>query len=166
MPRTDSKLTHLDPAGNARMVDVSNKTPTRREAIAEGYIEMNASTLRAIANGTVPKGEVLGVARVAGIMAAKRTGELIPLCHPLGVESVEVGFDVPQLEPDDGNDAVRLYAKAVSRIFAKTGVEMESLTAVSVALLTVYDMCKAIDKTMSIGGIKVISKTGGKSQAT
>src|SRR5262245_5711754 len=143
MAKPKPTLTHLDAEGNARMVDVSAKTPTHREAIAEGYIEMNAATLRAIADGTVPKGEVLGVARIAGIMAAKRTGELIPLCHPLGVESVEVDFDVPQLEPDDGKNSVRLYAKAVSRIFAKTGVEMESLTAVSVALLTVYDMCKA-----------------------
>ena len=160
---SDSNLTHLDPAGNARMVDVSNKTATARQAMAEGFIEMNQRTLAAIAEGTVPKGEVLGVARLAGIMAAKRTGDLIPLCHPLPIESVEVDFDVPALEPDEGSQTVRLYVKAITRIVAKTGVEMEALTAVSVALLTVYDMCKAIDKTMVIGGIKVLMKTGGKS---
>jgi cyclic pyranopterin phosphate synthase len=110
----------------------------------------------------VPKGEVLGTARVAGIMAAKRCGELIPLCHPLPVESVEVNFDVPELEPD-GAEPVRLYVKAAARISARTGVEMEALTAVAVAALTVYDMCKAIDKTMSIDGIHLVSKTGGTS---
>lgn len=157
------KLSHVDDAGRARMVDVSRKSPTAREAIAEGYVEMNAATLRAIAEGTIPKGEVLGVARVAGIMAAKRTGELIPLCHPLPVESVEVDFDIPQLEPDDGQETVRLYVKGIARIVAKTGVEMEALTAVSVALLTIYDMCKAIDKQMVLGDIKVTKKTGGKS---
>ncbi len=156
-------LTHLDSAGHAKMVDVSTKSATAREAIAEGYIEMHADTLRAIADGSVPKGEVLGVARVAGIMAAKRTGELIPLCHPLPVESVEVDFDVPVLEPDSKDEPVRLYIKAVARIVAKTGIEMEALTAVSVAALTVYDMCKAIDKQMVIGGIKLLKKTGGKS---
>jgi cyclic pyranopterin phosphate synthase len=103
---------------------------------------------------------VLGTARVAGIMAAKRCGDLVPLCHPLPLESVEVDFDVPELEPD-GREPVRLHVKAVARITAKTGVEMEALTAVSVAALTVYDMCKAIDKAMVIGGIRLVSKTGG-----
>ena len=123
---------------------------------------MQAATLRAIASGNVPKGEVLNTARVAGIMAAKRCGELIPMCHPLPVESVEVGFDVPELEPD-GREPVRLHVKAVARISARTGVEMEALTAVTVAALTVYDMCKAIDKTMVIGDVRLLSKTGGTS---
>jgi cyclic pyranopterin phosphate synthase len=154
------KLTHLDEKGAARMVDVGTKPVTAREALAEGFIEMHPATLRAIAEEKVPKGEVLNTARVAGIMAAKRCGELIPLCHPLPVESVEVDFDVPELEPD-GDEPVRLHVKAVARITGKTGVEMEALTAVSVAALTVYDMCKAIDKAMVIGGIRLVSKSGG-----
>src|SRR5688572_16903952 len=154
------KLTHLDASGKAKMVDVGAKPVTAREAMAEGFITLAAETIRAIAEERVPKGEVLGTARVAGILAAKRCGELIPLCHPLPVESVEVDFDVPELEPD-GQEPVRLLVKAVARITAKTGVEMEALTAVSVAALTVYDMCKAIDKTMVIGDIRLLSKTGG-----
>ena len=142
------------------MVDVGAKPVTAREALAEGFVQMQPATLRAIAEEKVPKGEVLNTARVAGIMAAKRCGELIPLCHPLPVESVEVDFDVPELEPD-GEQPVRLHVKAVARINAKTGVEMEALTAVSVAALTVYDMCKAIDKAMVIGGIRLVSKSGG-----
>ena len=157
-----SQLTHLDDAGRARMVDVGAKPVTAREAVAEGYVVIQPDTLRAIAEERVPKGEVLGTARVAGIMAAKRCGELIPLCHPLPVESVEVTFDVPELEPD-GTEPVRLHVRAVARISGKTGVEMEALTAVAVAALTVYDMCKAIDKTMSIEGIRLVSKTGGSS---
>jgi len=153
-------LTHLDSQGQARMVDVGGKPVTAREAIAEGYITLAASTLRAIAEEKVPKGEVLNTARIAGIMAAKRCGDLIPLCHPLPVESVEVHFDLPELEPDLTRP-VRLYIKAIARITAKTGVEMEALTAVSIAALTIYDMCKAIDKQMVIGDIKLISKTGG-----
>jgi cyclic pyranopterin phosphate synthase len=156
------KLTHLDEQGRARMVDVGAKAVTAREAVAEGFILLQPDTLRAIADETVPKGEVLNTARVAGIMAAKRCGELIPLCHPLGVESVEVDFDVPELEPD-GREPVRLHIKATARITAKTGVEMEALTAVCVAALTVYDMCKAIDKQMVIGEVRVMKKTGGKS---
>jgi cyclic pyranopterin phosphate synthase len=158
MPRP--KLTHLDEKGSARMVDVGAKPVTAREAHAEGFIRMHPATLRAIAEEKVPKGEVLNTARVAGIMAAKRCGELIPLCHPLPVESVEVDFDVPELQPD-GHEPVRLHVKALARITAKTGVEMEALTAVSVAALTVYDMCKAIDKAMVIGDIRLVSKTGG-----
>ena len=160
MPK--SKLTHLDETGAARMVDVGAKPVTAREAVAEGYVMMRPDTLRAIADETVPKGEVLNTARVAGILAAKRCGELIPMCHPLPVESVEVHFDVPELEPD-GDEPVRLHVKAAARITAKTGVEMEALTAVTVAALTVYDMCKAIDKTMEIGGVRLLSKKGGKS---
>src|SRR5256885_12004568 len=142
MPKT--KLTHLDDQGRARMVDVTDKAVTQREAMAEGFILLRPQTLRAIAEEKVPKGEVLNTARVAGIMAAKRCGELIPLCHPLPVESVEVDFDVPELEPA-GDQPVRVRIKAVARITAKTGVEMEALTAVSIAALTIYDMCKAID---------------------
>jgi cyclic pyranopterin phosphate synthase len=154
------ELTHLDEQGRARMVDVGHKPVTAREAAAEGFVILQPATLRAIAEGSVPKGDVFAVARVAGIMAAKRCGELIPLCHPLPVESVEVSFDLPELEPD-GREPVRLHVKAVARISAKTGVEMEALTAVTVAALTVYDMCKGIDKTMSIEGVRLVRKTGG-----
>ena len=160
MPK--SKLSHLDDAGRAKMVDVGEKPVTAREAHAEGFVLLQPDTLRAIAEERVPKGEVLGTARVAGIMAAKRCGELIPLCHPLPVESVEVNFDVPELEPEH-DQPVRLHVKAVARISAKTGVEMEALTAVSVAALTVYDMCKALEKGMTITDIRLESKTGGKS---
>jgi cyclic pyranopterin monophosphate synthase len=153
-------LTHLDAEGRARMVNVGHKPVTAREAIAEGFITLQAATLRAIAEGTVPKGEVLNTARIAGILAAKRCGELIPLCHPLPVESVEVHFDVPELEPEH-DQPVRLHIKAIARIQAKTGVEMEALTAVTLAALTIYDMCKAIDKQMVIGDVRLVSKTGG-----
>jgi cyclic pyranopterin phosphate synthase len=151
-------LTHLDASGKARMVDVGHKAPTRRAAVAEGFISLADTTLRAIADEKIAKGEVLGVARLAGIMAAKKTGELIPLCHPLAVESIDVDFDLPQLQPDPGK-RVCLRIKAVARITAKTGVEMEALTAVAVAALTIYDMCKAIDKSMVIGDIRLIKKT-------
>ena len=148
---SQQKLTHLDEQGAARMVDVGHKPTTARQAIAEGFITISSQTLRAIAEETVPKGEVLGTARIAGILAAKRCGELIPLCHPLPIESVEVGFDVPELEPQ-ADVAVRLRIHAV---------EMEAPTAVSVAASTIYDMCKAIDKKMIIDGIRLIEKTGG-----
>jgi len=153
-----NKLTHLDNQGRARMVNVGAKPISRREPIAHGDITLQPATLRAIAEEKVPKGEVLNTARIAGIMAAKRCGELIPLCHPLPIESVEVDFDLPDLQPD-GAEPVKLYIKAIARITAKTGVEMEALTAVSVAALTVYDMCKAIDKSMVISDIKLLSKT-------
>jgi cyclic pyranopterin phosphate synthase len=154
------KLSHIDEKGRARMVDVGHKPTTAREAVAEGFITLLPGTLRAIANDTVPKGEVLAAARIAGILAAKRCGELIPLCHPLPIESIEVDFDLPELEPDH-DESVRLRIKAIARITAKTGVEMEALTAVAVAALTVYDMCKAIDKSMVIGDIRLLKKTGG-----
>jgi len=157
-----AKLTHLDEKGRAQMVDVSGKPVTAREALAEGFVLLQAQTIRAIAEERVPKGEVLGTARTAGILAAKRCGELIPLCHPLPIESVTVDFDIPELEPD-GTEPVRLHIKASARISGKTGVEMEALTAVSVAALTIYDMCKAIDKTMVIDGIRLLRKTGGAS---
>ena len=131
------------------MVDVGHKPVSAREAVAEGFIVLQKATLAAITSGKVPKGEVLNTARVAGIMAAKRCGELIPLCHPLPVESVTVDFDLL----DD-----RIHITSVARVTAKTGVEMEALTAVSVAALTIYDMCKAIDKAMIIEGIRLLSK--------
>ena len=144
------KLTHLDDGGKARMVDVGQKPVTAREAVAEGYIALAPATLKAISAGKVPKGEALGTARIAGIMAAKRCGELIPLCHPLGIESVTVDFELAK-------DRIRI--EAVARVTAKTGVEMEALTAVSVAALTIYDMCKAIDKSMVIYGIALLRKS-------
>jgi len=143
------KLTHLDDQGRAKMVDVGHKPVTQREAVAEGFITLQPATLNAIASGKVPKGDVFAVARVAGITAAKKCGELIPLCHPLGIESAEIAFDVQ-------GDRVRI--EATTRITGKTGVEMEALTAVSVAALTIYDMCKAIDKQMVIEGVKLLSK--------
>jgi cyclic pyranopterin monophosphate synthase len=153
-------LTHLDKTGKAKMVNVGQKPVTQRTAVAEGFITLQRSTLEAIANEAVPKGEVLSVARLAGIMAAKRTGDLIPLCHPLAVECVEVDFDLPELT-GDRKEPLKLRIKAIAKISAKTGVEMETLTAVAVAALTIYDMCKAIDKTMTITGIRLLEKTGG-----
>lgn len=147
-------LTHLDEAGAARMVDVSVKSATVRVATAEGRIQMNPAAANAIRTGAAKKGDVLAVARVAGIMAAKRTAELIPLCHPLPLTGVTVDLTV-------GDDSVT--AVATARTTHVTGVEMEAMTAVSVALLTVYDMAKSIDKGMKIGGIRLLTKTGGKS---
>ena len=149
-----SGLTHLDAAGRARMVDVGGKAETQRVAVALGRIRMNAATLAALRDGTTPKGDVLAVARIAGIMAAKRTAELIPLCHPLALDAVSVEFAFVE----DG-----VEARATASLTGRTGVEMEALTAVSVALLTVYDMAKAIDKAMVIGGVRLIEKRGGKS---
>ena len=140
------------------MVDVGHKPTTRRVAVAEGFISLADATWRAITEEKIAKGEVLGAARLAGIMAAKRTGELIPLCHPLAVESVDVDFDLPELRPG-ATGRVRLRIKATARITAKTGVEMEALTAVAVAALTIYDMCKAIDKSMVIGDVRLIEKS-------
>jgi len=147
-------LTHLDDAGAARMVDISAKADTARVAIAEGRIEMSAAALAAIRDGTTKKGDVLAVARVAGIMAAKRTSDLIPLCHPIALSSVTIDFAI-------GNEAI--VATATARTTGPTGVEMEALTAVSVALLALYDMAKAIDRSMRIEGVRLLSKTGGKS---
>jgi cyclic pyranopterin phosphate synthase len=163
MAKQRQQLTHLDDAGKARMVDVGEKAVTTRRAVAEGFVLLLPETLRAIAEERVPKGEVLGVARVAGIMAAKRTGELIPLCHPLPVESVEVDFDLPSFEPGEGEERVKIRVKAVATVTGKTGVEMEALTAVSVAALTIYDMCKAIDKGIVIDGVRLLEKSGGRS---
>ena len=149
-----AKLSHLDEKGRARMVDVGNKPITAREAVAEGFITLQLATLQAIVDKTVPKGEVLSTARIAGIMAAKKCGELIPLCHPLGIESISVDFELSKTDT-----RIRIIARA--KLSGKTGVEMEALTAVSVAALTIYDMCKAIDKEIVIGGIRLLKKTGG-----
>lgn len=149
-------LTHIDERGKARMVDVGAKAPTEREAVARGRVLMKKETLDLILTNEVKKGDVLGVARVAGIMAAKRTGELIPLCHPLNITSVTVDFE-PVADPP----AIEITATA--KVTSQTGVEMEAMTAVSVAALTVYDMCKAADKGMVLTEIRLMKKTGGKS---
>lgn len=149
-----SKLTHLDDAGAAHMVDVGAKATTSREAIAEGRISMTAEALAAIRDGTAKKGDVLAVARVAGIMAAKKTSDLIPLCHPIALSSATVDFDFE----DKG-----IRVTATARTSGQTGVEMEALTAASVALLTLYDMAKALDKGMIMSGIRLLAKSGGRS---
>ncbi len=154
--KTNSPLTHLNELGEAQMVDVSDKIITRREAVAEGCVRMSQTTFEAIKTGNAPKGDVLGVAKIAGIMAAKQTATLIPLCHPLLLSKVEVN-----LLPDASLPGYRIRARVV--IKAETGVEMEALTAVSVAALTLYDMAKALDKSMLIESIRLLSKTGGKS---
>ena len=153
---TRPKLTHIDETGAARMVDVSEKDVTSRVAIAEGRIHMRSETLDMIISGTAKKGDVLAAARLAGIMAAKRTHELIPLCHPLALSSLAV-----ELEPEPKTASVRVTATA--KVSGRTGVEMEALTAVSLACLTVYDMVKAADKTMRISDIRLIEKSGGRS---
>ncbi len=149
-----SGLTHLDANGAARMVDIGDKAATSREAVAEGRIAMAPEAARAIAAGAVAKGDVLAVARVAGIMAAKRTSDLIPLCHPLALTRVTIDFSV---------EADGIAVTATCACTGATGVEMEALTAAGVALLTIYDMAKAIDKTMVIGDLRVRAKSGGKS---
>ena len=148
-------LTHFDAGGNAHMVDVSDKPVTDRVAVAEGAVRMTAETLAIITEGRAKKGDVLAVARLAGIMAAKKTADLIPLCHPLPLTSVKL--TLTPVEPD----AVRIEATAT--VFARTGVEMEALTAVSVAALTVYDMCKAVDRGMTVEAIRLDEKDGGAS---
>lgn len=147
-------LTHIDETGTARMVDVSDKSETAREATATGRITMSAEAAAAIRDGNVKKGNVLGTARIAGIMAAKKTADIIPLCHPLPLTGVTL-----ELEADEGG----VTATATVRTTHKTGVEMEALTAVSVALLTVYDMAKALDRGMRIGEIRLLAKSGGRS---
>lgn len=149
-----TKLTHLDEQGNARMVDIGGKVETQRLAVAEGRISMSVAALAAIRDGTAPKGDVLAAARIAGIMAAKKTAELIPLCHPLALDAVTVDFALE----DTG-----VHVRASAALSGRTGVEMEALTAASIALLTVYDMAKAVDKGMVISGLRLIEKRGGKS---
>lgn len=150
------KLSHLDEQGRARMVDVSEKEVTSRIAVARGTIHMAAETLALIRQGKVEKGDVFSVARVAGIMAAKKTSELIPMCHPLNISSVEIEL-LPENEPP------RVDIKASVRVSGKTGVEMEAMTAVAAAGLTIYDMCKAVDREMTIDEIRLVKKSGGKS---
>lgn len=147
-------LTHLDEHGAARMVDVGGKAATARRAVATGLIRMSAEALAAIRAGNAPKGDVFAAARIAGIMAAKKTGELIPLCHPLALDAVTVDFAF-----EEGG----VRATATASLTGKTGVEMEALTAASVALLTIYDMAKALEKGMTIEGVRLLTKTGGKS---
>jgi cyclic pyranopterin phosphate synthase len=152
----EAKFTHLDAQGNAIMVDVSGKEVTHREAVATGRIRLGAAVYQAVAEGVVKKGDVLGVARLGGIMGAKRTSELIPLCHILNLTKCGVEF-VPHPE------SLEMEALCTVKCDGKTGVEMEALTGVSLALLTIYDMCKALDKGMVIGQIHLVEKTGGKS---
>lgn len=151
-----SKLTHLNERGEARMVDVSEKEVTSRIAIAEGFVAMTPETLALIEKGEAKKGDVLATARIAGIMAAKRTHDLIPLCHPLPIAKATIDFDL-------SNDPVGVRVTGEVKVTGKTGVEMEALTAVSVACLTIYDMLKAADKTMRFDGIRLKEKTGGRS---
>lgn len=153
---SETKLSHFDASGSAVMVDVSEKPVTARQAVARGIITMNAAAFAAVRDGTAQKGDVLGVARIAGIMAAKRTSELIPLCHPLPLSKLTVDFHL--LPEQQAVEAV-----CTARTIGVTGVEMEALTGVSAALLTIYDMCKAVDKAMEIGDIHLAEKTGGKS---
>lgn len=152
----ENKLTHFDESGNAIMVDVSDKNITKRIAIAKGRIYVNEAVMDAILNNKIEKGDVLGVARVAGIMAVKRTSDLIPMCHPLMITKCTVDFDINKEEK---------YIEAIctAKLTGKTGVEMEALTGVTVTLLTIYDMCKALDKSMEITGVHLYKKTGGKS---
>jgi cyclic pyranopterin phosphate synthase len=156
VPRRAKTLTHLSSRGEARMVDVAAKSVTEREAVAEGRVIMQPKTLAIVRQGNAKKGDVLGAARIAGILAAKRTHELIPLCHPLPISKVEI-----ELEPDAKLPGVVVTARV--KVSGKTGVEMEALTAVSVACLTVYDMVKAVERGMRIEGIRLIEKRGGRS---
>jgi cyclic pyranopterin phosphate synthase len=151
-----SKLSHLDEEGKARMVDVSMKEPSVREAVARGKVIMHRDTVALITSGQIAKGDVLSVAKIAGIMAAKKTGEMIPMCHPLELTHVDVQFTI-------NAEAGEIMIEATSKTVGRTGVEMEAMTAVSVAALTVYDMCKAADKNMILSDIKLMAKHGGKS---
>ena len=152
----DKDFTHFDSRGNAVMVDVSGKETTSRTALAKGIISMNDEAIRAVLGGTVKKGDVFPVARIAGIMAAKKCADLIPLCHPLIFDKCTIDFSIDE-------EKSQIEATCLVKLSGKTGAEMEALTGVSVALLTIYDMCKAIDKTMVIGSIRLIEKSGGSS---
>ena len=151
-----SQLSHINERGEARMVDVSDKATTSRTAIAEGFVAMIAETLALVESGTAKKGDVLATARIAGIMAAKKTHELIPLCHPLAITKATIDFDLSHTPPG-------IHITAEVRVTGQTGVEMEALTAVSVACLTIYDMLKAADKGMVISNVRLLEKTGGRS---
>jgi cyclic pyranopterin phosphate synthase len=152
MEKLPVKLTHIDSRGQASMVDVSHKPVVLREAVARGEIRLQKETIALIQGDKIAKGNVLATARIAGIQAAKKTGELIPLCHPLPITHCEVNFEIPKSRG-------RIVITASAKIAAQTGIEMEALTAVSVAALTIYDMCKAVDKRMVIGNVKLLSKT-------
>lgn len=156
MPKLDNKLTHFNQQGDAHMVDVGTKDITKRVAIAEGRILMQAETLQHIIEGDNKKGDVLGIARIAGIMAAKKTADLIPLCHPLAITHVDIKLEVQQQPPS-------VYCETTVEVSGKTGVEMEALTATQIALLTTYDMCKTVDRGMVIEGVRLLKKSGGKS---
>ncbi len=147
-------LTHFNEDGRARMVDVGDKDKTKRRAVARGYIEMSRETIETIKAGGIKKGDVLSVAQVGGIMGAKKTWDLIPMCHNILIDGADINFKI---------DDDRIWVEAIVKTVGKTGIEMEALTSVSVACLTIYDMCKAIDKNMVIGDIKLVEKTGGKS---
>lgn len=151
-----SELTHFNESGAAHMVDVGDKAVTQRVAVAEGYIEMQPATLQLIASGGHKKGDVLGIARIAGIMASKKTAELIPLCHPLPLTHVDIELHAEA-------DKNRVYCRTTAKTNGQTGVEMEALTATQAALLTIYDMCKAVDRGMCIQGVRLLEKSGGKS---
>ncbi len=151
-----SPLTHFDAQGQAHMVDVGDKASTKRTAVAEGRITMEPATLALIQSGTAKKGDVLGIARIAGIQGAKRTSDLIPLCHPIALTRVAVEFQVHA-------DSNSVLCRTTAECTGQTGVEMEALSAVSVALLTIYDMCKAVDRGMTMGGVRLVEKHGGKS---
>ena len=155
-----TQLTHFDAQGQAHMVDVAGKASTHRVAIATGRIEMLPATLAIIESGTAKKGDVLGIARIAGIQAAKKTSDLIPLCHPLALTRVAIEFEVTQADPATASS---VGCTATVETVGPTGVEMEALTAVQVALLTIYDMCKAADRGMTMTGVKLMEKHGGKS---
>jgi cyclic pyranopterin phosphate synthase len=152
----EKDFTHFDSRGNAIMVDVSTKETSSRTAIAKGIISMNDQTMKAVLGGTAKKGDVLGVARIGGIMAAKRCAELIPLCHPLNFDKCTVDFSINENKKE-------IEASCTVKLSGKTGAEMEALTGTSIALLTIYDMCKALDRAMVIGDIKLMEKSGGKS---
>jgi cyclic pyranopterin phosphate synthase len=153
---TDNPLTHFNASGQVHMVDISEKPEAHRIARASGTILMQAETLSLIASGTAAKGDVLGIARIAAIQATKRTGDLIPLCHPLGLTHVDVHFAIR-------NNLQSVYCEVAAETYGRTGVEMEAMTGVSIALLTIYDMCKAVDRGMIIGNIQLLEKCGGKS---
>ncbi|MEW5057832.1 MAG: cyclic pyranopterin monophosphate synthase MoaC [Cycloclasticus sp.] len=151
-----SELTHFNAAGDVHMVDIGAKADTQRTAVTEGFIEMNADTLQRITAGDNKKGDVLGIARIAGIMASKKTAELVPLCHPLPITHVEIQLDIDSQQS-------RVRCQTTVSTSGKTGVEMEALNATQVALLTIYDMCKAVDRGMTIQGVRLLEKQGGKS---
>lgn len=158
----DNKLSHVDERGHVRMVEVGQKDDTQRRAVAEGFIFMKPETLEMICTGRTPKGDVLACARVAGVMAAKKTAELIPMCHPLLITGCKLELE-PMYEDTSADTRAGIRVQAELKVNGKTGIEMEALTSVSVACLTIYDMCKAVDRGMEISGVRLLQKEGGKS---